>query len=256
MFTTLGSISLLFASATLLQPSSAFPTFTDSTVAYLTNCRTSDTLVFYSEVSIYSDVTQSFGGQGPDIYADTSLGGTTTWENNEVTWSYAGGDPNQADTFTEFINANAQDPAIPTFSLVGCAQYTQGFPGGALGHTWNCYKDNPRQLYATSDHECSTVYYCRIAPSGTCNLPGSGKSPQCRTYWMFADKLSRCEVGGAVEGSLRRWGVEVKTGFFSTTLAVICTYVDLLELNEIGSRYLARQINVVYSIQGSRPGAG
>jgi len=101
MFTTLGSISLLFASATLLQPSSAFPSFTDSTVAYLTNCRTSDTLVFYSEVSIYSDVAQSFGGQGPEIYADTSLGATTTWENNEVTWSYAGGDPNQADTFTE-----------------------------------------------------------------------------------------------------------------------------------------------------------
>jgi len=43
---------------------------------------------------------------------------------------------------------------------------------------------------------------------------------------------------------------EVKTGFFSTALAVICTYVDLLELNEIGSRYLARQINVVYSMQG------
>jgi len=166
-------------------------------------------VVFYSEVSIYSDVTQSFGGQGPDIYADTSLGATTRWENNKVTWSYAGGDPNQADTFTEFINANAQDPAIPTFSQVGCAQYTQGFPGGALGHTWNCYKDNPRQLYATSDHECSTVYYCRIAPFGTCNLPGSGKSPQCRTYWMFADKLSCCcEVGGAVEGSLRRWRVK------------------------------------------------
>ena len=37
---------------------------------------------------------------------------------------------------------------------------------------------------------------------------------------------------------------EVKTGVFSTALAVICTYVDLLKLNEISSRYLAQRINV------------
>lgn len=162
MFNSLASFSLLFASATLLQPCLAFPSFTDSTVAYLTNCQTSDTQAVYSEVDIYSDVAQSFAGQGPEIYDDTSLGATFTWEGAQGSWSYAGGDPNQADTFQEVINANAQDPSIPVFSQVGCGRYTQGFPGGALGHNWNCYKDNPRQLYSTSDHECTTVYYCRI----------------------------------------------------------------------------------------------
>jgi hypothetical protein len=167
MFTTVASLSLLFASTILLRSTTAFPTFTDSTVAYLTNCQTSDTHADYSEVSIYSDVTQSFAGQNPDTYADTSLGAWTAWEGNSVTWSYNGLDTMQADSLDEFINANAQDPSIPTFSQVGCATYTQGFSdGAAIATRWNCYKDNPRVLYTTSDHECSTVYYCRVAPIG------------------------------------------------------------------------------------------
>jgi hypothetical protein len=53
-------LSLLLTSTTLLQLSTAIASFTDSTVAYLTNCQTSDTAAVYSEVSIYSDVTQHF----------------------------------------------------------------------------------------------------------------------------------------------------------------------------------------------------
>jgi hypothetical protein len=173
MFT---SLSLFFASATLLQLCAAFPPLTDNAVAYLTNCQTSDTGAVYSEVSMYLDVTKSFDGQGPDQYSDTFLGQITTWEGVEVTWSFAVPDPSVAHKFIEFIQPNAQDPAVPTFSAVGCARYIDTFPGGGVANTFMCYKDNPRVLYTTSDHECSTVYYCRITHD-SCPLPGEGECP-------------------------------------------------------------------------------
>jgi hypothetical protein len=175
MFTQSSFLSLLFTSTTLFQLSIAKATFTDSTVAYLTNCQTSDTAAIYSEVSIYSDVTQSFDGQGPDAFEDTSLGATTIWEGATVTWFYARDDPNQADTLTERINADAQDPSVPTFAQVGCAGYTLGGgDGSAIFLSFNCYKDDPRVLYTTSDHECSTVYYCRMT-SDPCIVSSLGK---------------------------------------------------------------------------------
>jgi hypothetical protein len=175
LFTRITFLSLLLASSTLLHPTIAFPTFTSSTVAYLTNCQTSDTLAPYSEVSIYGDVAQSFSGQNPDTYADTLLGAWTNWEGNSVQWSYNGLDLAQPDKFTEFINANAQDPAVPTFAQVGCGTYSQGFSDGAVvAWRWNCYKDSPRVLYTTADHECSTVYYCRIS-TDPCPFTSPGK---------------------------------------------------------------------------------
>jgi hypothetical protein len=175
MFRKIAPLSLLLASTTLLHQTTAFPSFTSSTVAYLTNCQTSDTLADYSEVSIYSDVTQSFNGQNPDTYADTSLGAWATWEGQTLQWLYSGLDTTQQDSFDIFINANAQDPAVPTFSQVGCGGYTEGFnDGGAILISWNCYKDQPRVLYTTSDHECSTLYYCRVT-TDSCPIPPPGE---------------------------------------------------------------------------------
>ena len=173
MFSSLIPLSLLCASVTLLRLCDAGPSFQDSNVAYFTNCQTSDTGTVYSEVSIYNDVTQSFNGQNPDIYADTSLGAVTTWEGNDVTWFYAGAEP-KGDSFNEFIIANAQDPAVPTFSQVGCGTFVEGFSGGAVAIPFACFKDTPRTLYSTSDHSCSTVYYCRISHD-TCPFSGPGK---------------------------------------------------------------------------------
>ena len=171
MFSKIAPLSLLLASSTLLHQSTAFPTFTSSTVAYLTNCQTSDTFADYSEVSIYSDVAQSFAGQGPDTYADTPLGAWATWEGQTLKWSYNGRDTAEPDAFDIFINANAQDPAVPTFSQVGCGGYTEGFNNGvAILVRWNCYKDQSRVLYTTQDHECSTIYYCRITEDA-CPVP-------------------------------------------------------------------------------------
>ena len=176
MFTSSTLASFLVAAAPLVQLGVAvFPAPTDSTVAYLTNCQTSDTGAVYSELSMYADVAQSFAGQGPDQYEDTFLGQVTTWEGAEIKWSFAGSDPNAANSFTEFINANAQDPAVPTFSPVGCGKYVVNFSGGAIAVGFQCFKDNPRILYTTGDHECSTVYYCRLAHE-TCDLPDIGKS--------------------------------------------------------------------------------
>lgn len=156
-------LSALLATATLLTLTTAIPPFTDSAVAYFTNCQTTDTAAVYSEVSLYGDVTQSFSGQNPDLYADTPLGGDITWEGKQIAWSYAGADPQNPDPFIEYIKGNAQDPAVPFFTEVGCATYTEGFSGGAVEFRWNCYKDQPRVLYTTADHECTTLYYCRIA---------------------------------------------------------------------------------------------
>ena len=86
MLAALTSLSLVLASATLLQLCNAL-NFGDNGVAYLTNCQTSDTGAGYSEASLYLDVTQSFNGQNPDAYEDTSLGQITTWEGVEVQWS-------------------------------------------------------------------------------------------------------------------------------------------------------------------------
>jgi hypothetical protein len=183
MLAALTSLSLVLASATLLQLCNAFHPG-DNAVAYLTNCQTSDTGAVYSEVSLYLDVTQSFNGQNPDEYEDTSLGQITTWEGIEVTWSYAGGDPNAADTFAEFINANAQDPSVPTFGQVGCGTYVEGFPGGAIAIPFNCYKDNPRVLYTTSDHSCSTVYYCRVTHDA-CPLPALSESSHFQVHSLY-----------------------------------------------------------------------
>jgi hypothetical protein len=182
MVAALTSLSLVLASATLLQLCNAFH-LGDNGVAYLTNCQTSDTGAVYSEASLYQDVTQSFDGQGPDKYEDTSLGQITTWEGVEVTWSYAGRDPNQADTFSEFINANAQDPSVPTFSQVGCGWAVEGFPGGAIGFPLICYKDNPRVLYTTNDHSCTTVYYCRVSKDA-CPLPGESSHFHVHSLYM------------------------------------------------------------------------
>jgi hypothetical protein len=132
------------------------PQFADATVAYLTNCQKSDTGAEYSEVSIYSDVANSFNNEGPSAYADTSLSQLQSWEGHQRAWSFPSLDPNEVD------NSNAQDPAVPTFGQVGCASYTEGFSGGAIAFQFNCYKDNPRVLYTTGDHPCSTVYYCSL----------------------------------------------------------------------------------------------
>ena len=183
MLAALTSLSLVLASATLLQLCNAL-NFGDNGVAYLTNCQTSDTGPGYSEASLYLDVTQSFNGQNPDAYEDTSLGQITTWEGVEVQWSYAGGDPNAADTFTEFINANAQDPSVPTFSQVGCGRYIELFPGGARALQFNCYKDNPRVLYTTSDHSCTTVYYCRVTHDD-CPLPALSESSHFQVHSLY-----------------------------------------------------------------------
>jgi hypothetical protein len=180
MLATLTSLSLVLGSATLLRLCNAYH-LGDNSVVYLTNCQTSDTGAVYSEMSIYLDVTQSFNGQFPDKYQDTSLGQVTTWEGVEVTWSYIGSDPNQADTIAEFINANAQDPSVPTFGQVGCGRVVEGFPGGAIAYPLNCYKDNPRVLYTTSDHSCSTVYYCRTTQD-SCPLPSLSESSHFQVH--------------------------------------------------------------------------
>jgi hypothetical protein len=174
MVTLLPSWVVLLTAITYLQPGNAFPNFGDATVAYLTNCQTSDTGVGYSEVSIYSDVTKSFNGEGPDAYSDTFLGQVLTWEGGRVGWPFSGQDPTQADDFTEFINSNAQDPAVPTFGQVGCGAYTEGFTGGAILRNFNCFKDKPRLLYSTSDHSCTTIYYCSLVET-QCTLSPPGK---------------------------------------------------------------------------------
>jgi hypothetical protein len=170
------SLSLFFISATLMQLCNAFPPFLHNTIAYLTNCQTSDTGAVYSEVSMYLDAAQSFNGQNPDQYEDTSLGQITTWEGVEITWFYAGGDPKIADEFTEFINANAQDPSVPISAQVGCARYVDGNGDMANYYNFKCYKDTPRVLYTTSDHECSTVYYCKVTNGAACPLPSESES--------------------------------------------------------------------------------
>jgi hypothetical protein len=169
------SLSLFFTSATLMQLCNAFPPILGNTVAYLTNCQTSDTGAVYSEVSMYLDATQSFNGQNPDQYEDTSLGQITTWEGVEISWFFAGGDPKIADQFTEFINANAQDPSVPISSQVGCATYVDGNGDMEITYRFICYKDTPRVLYTTSDHECSTVYYCKTTEH-VCVLPSQSES--------------------------------------------------------------------------------
>lgn len=169
------SLSLFFTSATLMQLCNAFPPLLANTVAYLTNCQTSDTQAVYSEVSMYLDATKSFNGQNPDQYEDTSLGQITTWEGAEITWFYAGGDPNVADTFAEFINANAQDPSVPISGQVGCARYVDGNGNMEETYSFKCYKDTPRVLYTTSDHECRTVYYCKRTQD-YCHLPSDSES--------------------------------------------------------------------------------
>lgn len=174
MFTSSTLASLLVVAAPLVQLGVAvFPPATDSTVAYLTNCLTSDTFARYSEVSMYADVDQSFAGQNPDQYVDTPLGGWVTWElanpgdAGEMTWDFAGSDPNAPNSFTETIKAGSQDPAVPAFSLAGFGSYMDNFNGGAVAFPFQCFKDNPRVLYTTSDHECSTVYYCRTTHSAS-----------------------------------------------------------------------------------------
>jgi hypothetical protein len=190
MLTLLAPFSLLLATTTLLHYTTAFPSFTSSTVAYFTNCETSDTLVFYSEVSIYSDVAQSFNGENPEAYDDTPLGGTTTWEGTSNVWSYPGDDAAQPDSFFEFINANAQDRAVPAFTQVGCAVYTPAADGGAIAFQFSCYKDNPRVLYTTSDHECTTVYYCEPEVVGTeCPFTPPGKKTCSELCCVHTDIL-------------------------------------------------------------------
>jgi hypothetical protein len=174
MFGSLNLFSLLLTSATFLQLCKAFPQVLPAdTVAYLTNCQRSDTGVLYSEVSMYLDGKESFAGQVPDQTEDTILGQVTTWEGAEVTWFYAGGDPNIADKLTEFINPNAQDASVPVDSQVGCARYVDGFEDMAEFYRFKCFKDTPRVLYTTGDHECSTIYYCKRTEQA-CDLPSEG----------------------------------------------------------------------------------
>lgn len=174
MFTKPTTLSLLLALAPLLPGCLAQANPFESQVFYLTNCLTSDTQNPYSEVSIYKDVTQSFAGQNPDRYSDTLLGADITWEGAQVTWPYPGGDPKQPDKFNEVINTNAQDASIPTFTQVGCATFEEGTVSEGTLTRWACYKDSPRVLYTTVDHECTTLYYCRWAEV-KCPFSGPGE---------------------------------------------------------------------------------
>ena len=77
------------------------------------------------------------------------------------------------DRLTEFANANAQDPAVPVDSQVGCAEY-QGWNGDmAQFYRFTCHKDTPRLLYTAGDRDCTTRYYCRITED-SCPLPSEG----------------------------------------------------------------------------------
>ena len=168
MFSSTTFALIALATPLLLQP--VFAQKPDI-VVYLTNCVTSDTGVGYSEASLYYEVANSFDGQGPDRYEDTSLGQVTTWEGADITWFYPSAFSPQADQVREFINPNAQDPAVPVNAAVGCARYVESFKDGAFAEQMICQKDNPRLLYSTSDHSCTTVYYCRVTTDG-CPLPG------------------------------------------------------------------------------------
>jgi hypothetical protein len=125
---------------------------------------------------MYQRLENSLNGQVPDQLEDTSLGQLTTWEGNQVTWSYDSGFPPIANTFTEFINANAQSPAIPVNAPVGCAEY--GYAPSATNwqiYTFQCFKDQPRTLYTSGDKECVTVYFCERA-EGHCPLARASES--------------------------------------------------------------------------------
>lgn len=188
MHASLKSMSFFFLMSTFQLQLCKLPPLSDNAVVYLTNCQTSDTGAAYSEVSMYLDVTQSFNGQNPDQYDDTSLGQILTWEGAEVKWQFPGGDPNTPDTLSESISANAQDPSVPTFSQVGCATYTEGFSGGAISIRFNCYKDTPRVLYTDTDHECSTVYYCRVTHD-TRTVSGQSTPQWCLLHPTFTDSV-------------------------------------------------------------------
>lgn len=172
------SVSLFFTSATLLQLCTAQAFVPLNTVAYLTNCQRSDNgaTVAFSEVSMYQRLENSLNGQVPDQLEDTSLGQPVTWEGSQVTWSYDSGFPPIANTFTESINANAQDPSIPVNALVGCAEY--GYAPSATNwqiYRFQCFKDQPRTLYTSGDKECTTVYFCERTEE-SCPLASESES--------------------------------------------------------------------------------
>jgi hypothetical protein len=178
-------VSLFFTSATLLQLCTAQSFIPLEAVAYLTNCQQSDNgaTVAFSEVSMYQSLGNSLNGQVPDQLEDTPLGQVAAWEAGQITWSYDSGFPPIANTFTEFINGNAQSPAIPVNAPVGCAEY-----GSALSatewqtFTFQCFKDQPRTLYTSGDKECTTVYYCERA-EGHCPLLHASESLKHLMCW-------------------------------------------------------------------------
>ena len=118
-------------------------------IFYLSNC------AGVSQISYYTDITQSWNGESPTSSVQVSTPGSfIIWEGERVSAAFDS-------EFDSFINADAFGQ--PAYTQVGYGHYIVNTcqPIGSGWTTFNCFKDTGRVLYEDPElGECDSLYYC------------------------------------------------------------------------------------------------